>query len=367
MDKTSVFITTSNIGYGTGGGNVCYNICHALQTFTNLKQILCHGNTDLASSCKNIYPPDYDLPDNPFLYDYIASELVTPFVDIAHFYGNPFGKTVERIKKYNPNARIIVDCPAHNLELSIEEHMKLYGSYPYPHMTNPLLWRAYIKHMTKANLIITPSKLSRDYIVSGRPFTKIFNHRPNIEIIPHGTNLPDEKEIKPYPEEFTPGYIGQYGPDKGVIYLVSAWTTSPLSEKHKMLLAGLSSLQIADKIKNKFRILGRVKHIREFYNQISIYIQPSITEGFGLPVLEAMSYGRPVIVTEGVGAKDIVTEGYDGFIIPIRNPELLQKRIQYFYNNPDEIKRMGKNAREKAKNYSWKTIRERYKDAISKL
>jgi len=42
-----------------------------------------------------------------------------------------------------------------------------------------------------------------------------------VEVIPHGTTIP--KEVKPLPSDYTVGYLGALGPDKGVLYLILAW------------------------------------------------------------------------------------------------------------------------------------------------
>ena len=43
----------------------------------------------------------------------------------------------------------------------------------------------------------------------------------------------------------------------------------------------------------------------------------------------------------------------------------IKQKIEYFYGNPDEIKRMGRNARQKAENYSWETVEEGYRKLIT--
>lgn len=79
-----------------------------------------------------------------------------------------------------------------------------------------------------------------------------------------------------------------------------------------------------------------------------------------MEVVEAASHGRPVIVSDGAGAKDYVKDGDNGFIVPKRDPKAIADKIQYFKDNPKEIIRIGKNAREKSLNYDWKIIREKY-------
>ncbi|MBA7713935.1 hypothetical protein ES703_122946 [subsurface metagenome] len=55
-------------------------------------------------------------------------------------------------------------------------------------------------------------------------------------------------------------------------------------------------------------------------------------------------------------------DGEDGFVIPIRDVKAIKEKIQYFYDNPEEIKRMGRNAREYIEKYTW----ERYGDGLVK-
>lgn len=358
----SLFATTSEVKPGSGGGIVSYNIALALKEATNLVRILCDGETDIAKS-KNINPTNYAQPNVPFLWDYFATQFAIP-VDIAHFRGDPFGLTAEKIKFLNPNAKIIVDVPAHNLELSIEEFHRWGYCYPFLHMLDDFLWKIYASHVGKADVVVVPSTLSAKYVELSKTFRKVFLHKPEIKIIPHGTELP--KEIPPKPDDkFRVIHLGACGFDKGQIYLLQAWKKLNLKDAELLIAGyGTESWDVfikSNKIENAYA-LGKLDDLKYFYSSGSIYVQPSVTEGWGLPVGEAMAYGKPVIVTEGTGAKDMVTENYNGFVVPIRSPDAIAEKIQYFYDNPNEIRRMGRNARTTAINYEWSRIRKRYID-----
>jgi len=354
----SLFATTSGVGAGSGGGIVSYNIVKALKECSDLKLILCNGTSDLARSI-NINPSSWGLVDNPFLYDYLASQLVVK-VDLAHFRGDPFGVTVDKLRKLNKDVKIVVDVPAHNLEVSVEEFYRLGLEYPFKHMIDRKLWKIYIKHVIDADVIITPSTLSKEYITNSDKFV---GFKGEIKVIPHGCDLP-ERVV--YINEDAVGYMGALGPDKGFIYLLHAIKNLDV----KLFIAGSQSSYIRvndpDVDKKIFR-LGYVKDVSEFYNNINVYVQPSVTEGFGIEVLEAMSYGRPVIVTQGTGAKDLVEDGKNGFIVPIRDSKAIAEKIQYFIDNPSEIIRMGHNARLTAEKYTWDVIREKYIDVYREL
>lgn len=349
----SILITNSGINPYTGGGIVSLNLLRALQTCSDVKQILStQGFKD--NKFESINPMHYGYKEySPFLMDYLAYHFLLDIkIDIAQVYSDPFGLTVEKLKQ--KGCYIICDLAPHNIEISKEEHIKNMGKYPFPHLTNPGLWMLHSRHLRLANKVIVHSQKSAEYL------TKKANLKEKPHVIPHGCYLPPN--IPEYPEEFTPGYFGSLGIDKGISYMASAWVSCPFSDKHKLLLGGVGTerFMVQDEFKPRFKSLGRIENISDFYKQISIYIQPSIQDGFGITPLEAMAHGRPVIVSDGVGMSELVTDGKDGFVVPMRDIKAIIDKIIYFYNNPNEIKRMGAEARKTAEKYSWRKIRLEY-------
>ncbi len=71
----------------------------------------------------------------------------------------------------------------------------------------------------------------------------------------------------------------------------------------------------------------------EGYRSSTIFVLPSLEDGWGVVVSEAMACGLPVIVTEHTGAKDIVDEGINGFIIPSRDVAAIKEKIILLYND----------------------------------
>lgn len=68
-------------------------------------------------------------------------------------------------------------------------------------------------------------------------------------------------------------------------------------------------------------------------------------EGLPKSLIEANAIGRPIITTNSIGCKETVIEGYNGFLIPIKNSELLSDRLKILFDNPLLRKSMGKNSR----------------------
>jgi len=361
MEKNALLITNSGINSHTGGGIVSLNLLQALQNTATVKMILSNQHLkderykDIKTYC--IEPAQYGYQD-PFFMDYMASylidELKNTTIDIVQTYACPFGKTIEKMKQ-NFFCKVIADIAPHQIEISREEHMKMIGSYDYPHLTNEFLWGLYSRHLRLADTVIVHSHSSAEYL------QKKANLKELPKVIPHGCYPPER--IPPYPDMFVPAYFGALGIDKGLYYMVMAWLQCELPDEYTFFIGGQGTEMFTlreQKNMDRFTILGSVGNLIEFYHKISIYIQPSIQDGFGITPLEAMAHGRAVIVSDGVGMSELVDDGKDGFVVPMRDIRAIKEKILYFYDNPSEITRMGRNARQKAMNYTWDKIRGEY-------
>jgi glycosyltransferase involved in cell wall biosynthesis len=81
-----------------------------------------------------------------------------------------------------------------------------------------------------------------------------------------------------------------------------------------------------------------------------LYIQPSVSEGLGRSVIEAMCLGKPVVVTDKGGAKELVNEGINGYVVPVKSAKALAEKITECYENRHNLHIMGEKARERILN-----------------
>ena len=338
----SVYCTFDDIKKTSGAGLVCYHETQALSKVTDLKKVIQRKD----------FPQNYEF--NPFLYDYFAARMSFPeHVNLLHLSCSPGLAILETVKPKH----YVVNIVAHDLNISIEEHERYYGigTYPFKHNTDLYLHELLLKHSENADCVICPSTSAEKWIKNNLKIKRV-------KVISHGCDIPET--ISSIPNEFKVGYLGAFGPDKGLIYLLMAW--DHFNKDSELIFAGNCSKPIEqlakDIIKHNqtYKTLGWVKDIADFYNQISVYVQPSVTEGFGIEILEAMSYGRPVISSSGAGGVDVIRDGIDGFIVPPRNPQAILDKLFYFKNNPQEIIKMGLAAREQSKLFSWDKIEEKY-------
>ncbi len=343
--RTSVFCTTAPIGMGHGGGASSYWELEALKATTDFKQVI------------QMRALDGRYRGDPFMWDYCTSLSVEWHAEVAIFNGAPWNVT----KKVIDPQLTIVDCPAHNLPESIKEFRKTGKEYPFLHQTDPVLWPLYSTYLREANVIITQAKQSIGYLQD------LGVTEPKFEVVPGGCILPDA--VKPFPDQFKVGYIGASGPDKGISYLLIAWVALMYKDA-VCVLAGRggpnkeSILKEMQGFRAKFEVMGSVEDLNPLYDSFSVYVQPSVTEGFGLTPLEAMSHGRPAIVTQGAGVHEIIEDGVDGFVVPIHDPQAIADRIRWLHDNPSRMETMGQAARKKAEQYTWQRAKGEYERII---
>jgi glycosyltransferase involved in cell wall biosynthesis len=79
---------------------------------------------------------------------------------------------------------------------------------------------------------------------------------------------------------------------------------------------------------------------------------PSLNEGMGRVVVEAMAAGRAVIASDVGGLRDLVVHGENGLLVPPGNAAALAAAIRTLYRDPKRRRIMGQNGRMKAPAFS---------------
>jgi len=83
------------------------------------------------------------------------------------------------------------------------------------------------------------------------------------------------------------------------------------------------------------------------YAASSVCVYPStVSEPFGLTMLEALSSGKPMIVTDAGGMPEIIKDGINGFVIPVKDFEALASRVIYLLTRDDLRERFGYTGRQ---------------------
>lgn len=191
-----------------------------------------------------------------------------------------------------------------------------------------------------------------------------------IGIIPYGAPLEYFHPKAKTDKLFRALFVGRVGPRKGVHYLLRAWQELKLPDA-ELLLVGINEFpeDWLAQYTNVFRYVPSVPHalLNEYYTAANILVFPSLIEGFGLVLLEAMACGIPVITTAHTAGPDILTDGIEGFIVPIRDVEALKEKLDWCYCHPQELADMGRAARRKAEQLTWGLYRQRLASQVQDL
>jgi glycosyltransferase involved in cell wall biosynthesis len=92
--------------------------------------------------------------------------------------------------------------------------------------------------------------------------------------------------------------------------------------------------------------LGRLTDVRPAIADCSVYVLPSYREGTPRTVLEAMAMGRAIITTDSPGCRETVVDGDNGFLVPVKSVDALERAMLAFIETPTLAARMGKRSRQ---------------------
>lgn len=92
--------------------------------------------------------------------------------------------------------------------------------------------------------------------------------------------------------------------------------------------------------------VGFQNDVRPYFAIADALAFPSYREGFPNVVMQAGAMDLPSIVTDINGCNEIIIENENGVIIPLKDEESLLKAMQFFLDNPEEVKRMAGNSRQ---------------------
>jgi len=180
-----------------------------------------------------------------------------------------------------------------------------------------------------------------------------------IRVIPYGVDtskftFSERKQS----EIFKVIFIGSLNQRKGITYLLDALTEMNNVEL-TIVTRGIYDESLIQNYNFPIHVVIDVPHdkLQVELHKAHCFVLPSILEGFGQVILEAMATGIPVIATENTAAIDIIEIGKDGFITPIRDIQAIKESLEKLQSDFSFTQTMGKAAYEKAKIYTWEKFR----------
>ena len=177
------------------------------------------------------------------------------------------------------------------------------------------------------------------------------------------------------PNGFLVGFVGWLLPIKGPMHLLRAmagvWREHP---EVTLVFAGKGELDVdlrAEALQlnadGRVKFLGWRDDIADLMQIFDIFILPSLNEGMGRVLVEAMAAGKPVIASHVGGIPDLVKHGKTGILVKPADECAITQAILHLLNNPQEAKRMGDLGRIHSLQFSVQTMVEKLDAIYDKL
>lgn len=175
---------------------------------------------------------------------------------------------------------------------------------------------------------------------------------------------------------FRVSFVGLIEPWKGFHYLIDAYSRLALAESELVLWGGPGSRPVSQYLAEKTASDPSIRvapvEVRTYgydkvYARSSVLVQPSMADGFGFVVAEAMASGIPVVVTDRTGGADLVTDGVNGYVVPAGDVDAIAARLEHLAAHPALVRTMGAAARDAASQFTFERSSEQYADCLKRL
>lgn len=213
----------------------------------------------------------------------------------------------------------------------------------------------------EADVVVVPSQATADDCVrEGLAADRI-------HVVPHGVRVPDVPAERAAAIRARLGldrpyvlWCGTFEPRKNLPTLLAAFDRVPASSGLQLLLAGPAGWGTADAdvrsalagpLADRVRLLGRLTddELHVAYASARAFCFPSLWEGFGMPVLEAMAHGVPVVTSAGTPMAEFTAGA--GLLVDARDPGALSDAMTAAAG--DEHDRLAALARARAAEHTW--------------
>ncbi len=151
--------------------------------------------------------------------------------------------------------------------------------------------------------------------------------------------------------------VGTQDLRKGTPYLLEAWKRAALPDAELHLIGPLRLAKpFVDRYAGLFQHWPHLPKslLGARYADADLLAFPTLGDGFGLVIQEAMCSGTPVLTTPCGGGPECITDGADGWIVPPRDIDAMVARLREAAANRDRLHAMGQAARARAERFTWR-------------
>lgn len=185
-----------------------------------------------------------------------------------------------------------------------------------------------------------------------------------VRVIPYGADESDgpRRPLGHSGRKLRVLFVGGLTQRKGIGYLIDAVRMMGSALEFTIVGTKIGHCEPIEAATRSYRWISGAPH-REILAEMArhdVLALPSLSDGFGLVIPEALSRGLPVVTTINSGGPEIVRDGRDGFFVPIRSAEAIAEKLELLNKDRDLLDYMSSSARKRAREISWI----RYRDIL---
>jgi len=261
--------------------------------------------------------------------------------DIVHGYTGQMLETIRAAKRRG--IRCVVDRPNTHvnfmrraLEAEYEKYDVCFPAY------RACRARRETEELAKCDAVVTCSRFARKTMIDEGVDPE------KVHVVPYGVDLDLFRPEPKRDDVFRVVFVGLICLRKGIQYLLEAWEQLGLDNeiacgKAELILQGHlldDAVDVVDYYRSRCRFTLRphtesMANLNKLYNSASVCVFPSVEDGFGMVVTEAMACNRPVIVTEHMGAAEVVDDNAHGFVVPAARAGAIADRLDHLHQHDD--------------------------------
>lgn len=217
----------------------------------------------------------------------------------------------------------------------------------------------------KSDAIISVSEYSANSLIKNNI------QKNKIHVIPNGVDISkfhpglDAKELT---TKFNGMnillYVGPITPRKGLSYLIEALPKVLTKHENTLLvIVGSGDIDGLRKLAEEYNVLDHVifegfvpeEKLPIYYNACDIFVFPSLQEGFGMVLIEAMACGKTVVASNTTAIPEVV--GDAGILVETKNPEIFASSVINLLDDLNKRKQLEEKAFDRVqKNFTWNAV-----------
>lgn len=289
--------------------------------------------------------------------------------------GNPFGPMV--VHAHGQRAGLFTAFAARKYVRKLYTEHNFDDTYQLENPINNFIQKQILRAVChRYDLIIAVSEAVKKYLVSHR-----FAEKDEVIVMPNGIDLSrwlglkKKHKIETVNRHPVVGTVGSLVAKKGQKYLIQAF--AQFTKKYplaRLEIVGdgperqrLQALVREMMLNKNVEFLGSQRDVAPIISKWDIFTLPSVSETFGIVILEAMALGLPIVATNAGGIPDIIDNGKNGLLVESKDSIALCKAMEKILDHPALAAELRRNGEKRTADFDIKKIVEKIENIYLRL